>query len=228
MAGGRGRVKGEHRGPEQLPERLLRDGPRSLSDSELVAVLLHSSFRQGSAFEFARDLLDDLGGLAGLGEVDGHLLQRDGVSKVRGAVLLAIREVAARLNRSKLIGREVLDRPAMVANYVSLRYGQADQEVLGVLFLDQRGRLITEHEVYRGALSHITVEPRQILRAALRHSASSIVLFHNHPSGDPRPSDEDLAFTRRMDSACRLVGVRLADHLVVGGLGRWVSIGVGG
>lgn len=151
-----------------------------MSDAELVAVLLHSSFREGSAHDFAQGLLRDLGGLAGLGEVDGHVLERDGVGSVRGAVLLAIREVAARLGRSKLIGRQVLDRPGEVASYVSLRYAQADQEVLGVLFLDNRHRLITEQELYRGGLSHITVEPRQVLRAALRHSASSIVPSHDN------------------------------------------------
>ena len=229
MARGRRRVTDDpRRARAHLPDRLLRDGPRSLSDAELVAVLLHSSCRGGSASDLANALLNDLGGLAGLGEVDGHLLDQQGVGPVRAAILLAARELAARFGRARLIGREVLDRPDAVASYVALRYSQADQEVLGVLFLDRRHRLITEHELYRGALTYITVEPRQVLKAALRHNAASIVLFHNHPSGDPTPSDEDIAFTRRMASVCRLVGVKLADHLVVGGLGRWVSIGGGG
>ena len=201
MVGGRGGVKGERRRSERLPERLLRDGPRSLSDAELVAVLLHSSFREGSAFDFAHELLRDLGGLAGLGEADGHVLERDGVGSVRGAVLLAIREVAARLGRSKLIGRQVLDRPAEVASYVSLRYAQADQEVLGVLFLDNRHRLITEHELYRGALSHITVEPRQVLRAALRHSASSIVPSHDNTAQPSERRSETLGRGSRLHPA---------------------------
>ena len=209
---------------ERLPDRLLRDGPRSLSDAELVAVLLHSTCRDGSAPDLAHELLRDLGGLAGLGEVDEHLIDREGFGPVRAAVLLAVRELAARFGRARLIGREVLDRPAAVASYVALRYGGTDQEVLGVLFLDRRQRLITERELYRGTMTKITVEPRQVLKAALRHNAATITLFHTHPSTDPTPSAEDVAFTHRMASVCRLVGVRLADHLVVGGLGRWVSL----
>ena len=208
----------------RLPERLLRDGPRFLSDAELVAVLLHSSCRGASALDLAQELLRDVGGLAGLGEIDGHLLERSGVGPVRAAILLAAREIAARLGRARLAGRELLERPGAVASYVTLRYGRSDQEILGVLLLDTRHRLITDRALFRGTLSRTVVEPRQVLRFALRHSAASIVLFHTHPSRDPTPSAEDLAFTQRMNSASRMIGVRLADHLVVGGLGRWVSL----
>lgn len=174
--------------------------------------------------DVAHELLKDLGGLAGLGEIDGHLIERSGIGPIRTSILLAARELAGRLGRSRLIGREILDQPGTVASYIALRYGRSDQEVLGVLLLDIRQRLITDHALYHGTLSKTAVEPRQVLRAALRHSAASVVLFHTHPSKDPTPSAEDLAFTRRMDSACRVVGVRLTDHLVVGGLGRWVSL----
>lgn len=209
---------------QQLPERLLRDGVRSLSDVELVAVLLHSSCRSISAENLAEDLLHNLGGLAGLSEVDDHLLDHHGIGTARAAILLAARELAARFGRTKLLERQVLDQPASVANYVALRFGCADQEVLGVLFLDVRNQLITDRELFRGTLSKILVEPRQILRAALRYRASRMVLFHTHPTGDPTPSAEDHAFTQRIDQAGRLVGVRLIDHLIVGGLGRWVSM----
>ncbi len=209
---------------ERLPDRLLRDGPRSLSDAELVAVLLHSSCRRGSASEIAHDLLRDLGGLAGLSEVDGHLIDRPGVSKVRAAILMAVRELAARLGRTQLLERQVLDHPAVVANYLTLRYARADQEVLGVLFLDTHHRLIADRELFRGTLTRIQVEPRQIFREALRYRASSIALFHTHPTGDPTPSEDDRAFTRRIDQAGRLVGIRLVDHLILGGLGRWTSM----
>jgi DNA repair protein RadC len=217
-------VKEDQAPSARLVDRLLRDGSRSLSDAELVAVLLHSTCRNGSAVDLAHRLLDDLDGLAGLGEVDRHVLERPGIGRVRAAVLLATRELAARFGRSEMIGRRVLDRPRDIATYVSLRHGQGDQEVLGVLLLDLRQRLITEHELCRGTISTISVEPRQVLRTALVHNATSVVLFHTHPSNDPTPSQEDIAFTRRTAQVCRLVGVRLVDHLVVGGLGRWVSI----
>ena len=208
----------------RLPDRLLLHGPHSLSEAELLAVLLHSSCRGTSALDLAHELLRDVGGLAGLGEVDGHLIELSDLGPVRTAVLLAARELAARLIRARLADREILDRPGAVASYVSLRYGRSDQEVLGVLLLDTRQRLITDRALFRGTLSKTMVEPRQVLRLALRHSAALMVLFYTHPSRDPKPSAEDLAFTQRMASAGRIIGVRLADHLVVGGLGRWVSL----
>ncbi len=209
---------------ERLPDRLLRDGVGSLSDAELLAVLLHSSCRGRSALRLADELLQDLGGLAGLGEVDEQLLDRQGIGNVRAAILLAVRELAARLGRTQLSDRKVLDHPAVVANYLALRYGSADQEVMGVLFLDIRHQLIADRELFRGTLSRIQVEPRQIFRAALHHRASSIVLFHTHTSGDPTPSADDLVFTQRLEEAGRLMGIRLVDHLIVAGMGRWVSM----
>ena len=209
---------------ERLPERLLRDGAGAMSDAELLAVLLRSSCRGRSPQLLANELLHDLGGLAGLAQVDEQLIDRKDVGKVRAAILLAVRELAARFGRTQLTDRKVLDHPAIVANYVAMRFACADQEVMGVLFLDVRHQLIADRELFRGTLSRIHVEPRQIFRAALHHRASSIVLFHTHTSGDPTPSADDLAFTRRVSEAGAVVGIDLVDHLIVAGLGRWVSM----
>jgi DNA repair protein RadC len=118
-----------------------------------------------------------------------------------------------------------MSRPAEVVSYLTLRYSRHDQEVMGALFLDIRHRLLEEAEIFVGTLSRAAVEPRQILRQALLNRAAGVVLFHTHPSGDPSPSLEDLAFTRRLAQAGETVGVRLVDHLVLGsGTGRWVSL----
>ena len=111
-----------------------------------------------------------------------------------------------------------------MARYLALRYHTCDQEVMGALFLDARSRLLGEREMFRGTLSRIAVEPREILRECLQRGAAAIYLFHTHPSGDPSPSAEDLLFTRRMAEAAEIVGVRLADHVVLGHRGRWVSL----
>jgi DNA repair protein RadC len=95
---------------------------------------------------------------------------------------------------------------------------------MGALFLDTRNRLLAESEVYRGTLNRAAVEPRGLLKEALLRGAAGLVLFHTHPSGDPSPSAEDLAFTRRLAEAGELVGVRLVDHLILGSAGRWVSL----
>ena len=209
---------------ERLPDRLLRDGARSLSDDELVAVLLHSSCRGTSARRLAGELLEGLGGLGALATVDEGVIDRKGIGPVRAAVLIAAREMAARMCRAELAERPVLDSPELIARYVSMRYFRADQEVMGALFLDVKNRLIADREVFLGSLSRIQVEARVILRAGLRHRAAGVVLFHTHPSGNPTPSADDKAFTHRLTRAGDLIGIRVLDHIVVGGMGRWVSM----
>ncbi len=95
---------------------------------------------------------------------------------------------------------------------------------MGALYLDTRNRLLAERELYRGTVNRAAVEPRAILKEGLLHGACGMVVFHTHPSGDPSPSPEDLAFTRRLSEGGELVGVRLVDHLILGGVGRWVSL----
>ena len=209
--------------PDPAPYRLIRDGARSLSDAELLAVLLHASCR-GSALDVAARLIDRAGGLAGLFGSGDALLDWPKVGKVRAATLLAVREIASRLWRAELRGREVLDRPGATARYLLLRYGEADQEVVGALFLDPQNRLLAEKVIFRGGWSRASAEPRQVLRAALRHHASGLVLFHTHPSGDPRPSTRDIRFTGRLRLACQQLGIELVDHLIVGCFGNWVSL----
>ncbi|MGB6640460.1 MAG: JAB domain-containing protein, partial [Thermoanaerobaculia bacterium] len=118
----------------------------------------------------------------------------------------------------------LLTHPEAVATFLALRYGLQGQEVMGALFLDTRNRLIQDNEIFRGTLNRAAVEPRAILKQGLLRNAAGFVLFHTHPSGDPSPSAEDLAFTRRMANAGEVVGLRLVDHLIIGGGGRWVSL----
>jgi len=139
------------------------------------------------------------------------------------AVLAAV-EIGRRLARAEIPERLPLDHPSKVARYLSLRYLTRDQEVMGSLFLDTRNRLMGECELYRGTLNRAAVEPRAILKQALLRDAAGFVLFHTHPSGDPSPSLEDLAFTRRVAESGDLLGVYLVDHLIVAAANHWVSL----
>lgn len=125
---------------------------------------------------------------------------------------------------AKPVERAVMGAPAAVASYLALRYGVNDQEVMGALYVDTRNRLLKEVELYRGTVNRCAVEPRLILKGGLLAGACGMVVFHTHPSGDPSPSLEDIAFTRRLAEAGDLVGVKLIDHMVLGGVGRWVSL----
>ncbi len=209
---------------ERPRERLLQHGGSSLSDSELLAVLLRTGRVGVSALQMAMDVLRENGGLAGLLTATPHSLRRSGLGAAKAAALLAAVEVGRRLAREQLLDHEPLTRPVDVARYLAIRYQTCDQEVMGALFLDARNRLLGEREMFRGTISRISVEPREILRECLQRGAAAIYLFHTHPSGDPSPSAEDLLFTRRMVEAAEIVGLRLADHVVLGHRGRWVSL----
>jgi len=209
---------------ERPRERLLQHGGSSLSDSELLAVLLRTGRVGVSALQMAMDVLRENGGLAGLLTSTPHSLRRSGLGAAKAAALLAAVEVGRRLAREQLLDHEPLTRPVDVARYLAIRYQTCDQEVMGALFLDARNRLLGEREMFRGTISRISVEPREILRECLQRGAAAIYLFHTHPSGDPSPSAEDLLFTRRMVEAAEIVGLRLADHVVLGHRGRWVSL----
>ncbi len=209
---------------ERPRERLLARGAVSLSDCELLAVLLRTGRPGLSVLQMSEELLTEAGGMAGLVAMTATRLRRPGLGGSKMATLLAAVELGRRLAYTRLVDRELLDRPEAVAGYLIMRYGGRDQEIMGALFLDVRNRLLGESEIFRGTLSRAAVEPRAIMKEALLRSASAFILFHNHPSGDPSPSVQDLRFTRRLSEAGDILGIRLIDHLILGSTGSWVSL----
>ena len=201
--------------------RLLCRGAQSLSDAELLSILLRTD--NGVADE----MIAGLGGMHRLASIQPGDL--NGNSKARTALFLAAVEFGRRLAQVQLPEQVLLRRMPTVAKHLRMRYERPCQEVMGALYLDVRHRLIHEAEVFRGVLTHLTVEPRAVLRIGLAHQAARLILFHTHPSGNPAPSAEDVSFSRRMNEACRVVGIDMEDHIVLG-IDRWVSIkaGVGG
>lgn len=209
---------------ERPRERLLAQGARTLGDAELVAVLLRTGQAGESALSLARRLLAGVGGVAGLATATPEAIAGRGIGPAKAASVAAAVELGRRLARAEVRERDPLGHPAAVASYLTLRYAALDQEVMGALYLDTRNRLVGERELFRGALNRAIAEPRRILREGLLAGAAGCIVFHTHPSGDPSPSAEDLAFTRRLAEAGEAVGIRLVDHLVLGGQGRWVSL----
>jgi len=209
---------------ERPRERLLARGARSLGDAELVAVLLRTGRAGESALALARRLLASVGGLSGLATATPEALAGRGVGPAKAAAVAAAVELGRRLARAEIRERDPLGHPAAVASYLTLRYAALDQEVMGALYLDTRNRMVGERELFRGALNRAAAEPRRILREGLLAGAAGCIVFHTHPSGDPSPSAEDVAFTRRLAEAGEAVGIRLVDHLVLGSQGRWVSL----
>ncbi len=203
---------------ERPRERLARLGPAALSGEELLALLLGSGIRGESALDSARRILAAHGGLAGLAGLSGSELRRErGVKKARGAVIQAALEIGRRLAAESLSGRDLLNEPSLVKDFLRRARGDGTQERTGALYLNARNRLLRDDpEIYRGTLDRAVVEPREILKRALLANAAGVILYHNHPSGDPSPSREDREFTRRLAAAAESVGLRLLDHIVVG------------
>jgi len=202
-----------------------------LTDSELIAVLLRTGHRGCSVLDLAHDLLYDegrgLGGLPALALLAQHdlpTLRRRGLGDVKAATVLAAVELARRLARAQLPERRPLGNVGALARYLNLRYARLDQEAMGALYLDVRGRIISERELFVGGIDRTSVEPRTVLKEALRVGGSGVVAFHNHPSGDPEPSPEDVAFTHRLSEAGNALGIEVVDHLIIAGGQRWVSL----
>ncbi len=205
-------------------EKLLRQGAATLDDAELVAVVLGSGVRGCDALAVGRELLNAAGALDGLAVLPpARLTRARGIGPGRAARLLAAVELGRRVIAGPRPERPRLSSPAAAAAHLLPRLGRLREEHFGVLLLDTRHRLIRAVVVSVGSLDSSLVHPREVFRAALEHSAAAIVLFHNHPSGEPSPSAEDLSLTRRLVESGELVGIPVVDHVVVGD-GCWHSV----
>jgi DNA repair protein RadC len=210
--------------PQDRPrEKLARAGVTSLGDNELVALLLGTGVRGRSALTVAQDVIDTAGGVAGLLRITADELRRvSGVGAPRAARLLAAVELGRRAVASQGAERPRFKKPSDIGRYLLPLYGGYREERFGVVMLDAKLRLIRAETLSVGILDASIAHPREIFRTATLASASAIALFHNHPSGDPAPSADDVALTQRMAAAGELMGINVVDHVILGD-GRWFS-----
>ena len=193
-------------------ERLLTHGATTLSDAELLAILLGSGVPGKNAIQLARELLED--GFGALKRRDAaQIAKTTGIGPAKASRIAAAFEMARRLANEESL--PVLDLDALGRSLV-LAHAHQVQERLGAVFLDSRRHVLRQREIYVGTISHAAVSTRDVIRHALDEGACAVVLFHNHPSGDPSPSAEDLMFTRKMSEALKLCDIELHDHLVIG------------
>jgi DNA repair protein RadC len=209
-------------------ERLLASGGRTCTDAELLALILGAGRATDAGMCLAGRVLEAAGGLARLerlGRLDGASLP--GFWPRRAAVLRAALELGRRAQALPLgVGSPVRDAESVWAHFRG-RLPQLDREAFYVLLLDGKNRVQAEVRVSEGSLTAALVHPREVFAPAIRDGAAALILVHNHPSGDPTPSAEDVALTERLRQVGDLVGVRILDHVVVG-RGRWVSMAESG
>lgn len=202
---------------DQRPrERLIKFGAAALSDAELLAVFLRIGVKGKSAVDLGRDMLAQFGSLTTLFAANiKDFSSMHGLGEAKYAQLQAVLELAKRAISEELQTNEPLSSPDAVKNYLQLLIGTKPYESFAVLFLDIKNRLIISEELFRGTLSHASVYPREVLKAALHHNAASIILAHNHPSGSCEPSQADLTLTETLKQALALVDIRILDHFIV-------------
>ncbi len=205
---------------ERPREKVLRSGVRALSEAELLAIVLRSGTGTASALDIARELLACQGGLHALGERNAEELMRvRGIGAAKAAGIVAALELGRRVQASNGNGRIVLRAPEDVGRRMVPLLRDRRTVAFVVLILRSDNSLKEEIELTSGTLNASLVHPREVFKAAIDHGAASIIVVHNHPSGNPEPSAEDLQITRQLAEAGKIVGIPLRDHLIVAGGG---------
>jgi DNA repair protein RadC len=200
---------------ERPRERLLERGAETLSDAELLAVLLRTGLPGKSAVELGRELLTRFRGLAGLFGAD--LSNVRGLGPAKRAQFQAALELARRSIGERLSACAALTSPGGVRDYLKLTLGGREHEVFVCIFLDAQHRVVKSEELFRGTLTQTSVYPREVVKAALAANAAAIIFAHNHPSGVAQPSQADELLTRNLKDALALVDVKVLDHFIVAG-----------
>jgi DNA repair protein RadC len=200
---------------DQPRERMLRHGAQTLSNSELLAILLGSGMHGKNAMQLARELMAGEGLRALSGRDINQVIKVAGMGAAKATRVFACFELATRL------GDETWEEPpdyepVSFGRELVNKYAGATQEHLGAAFLNSRLRVLGHREVYIGTIEHAAISTRDIIKYALEGPCVNIILYHNHPSGDPTPSEDDVKFTREMKEALGHIDLKLVDHLIIG------------
>jgi DNA repair protein RadC len=205
-------------------ERLMKLGPQALSNAELIAILLRVGVRGENAVQVGQRLLQKFGGIRGLHRASQTEVQaQHGLGPAKAATVKAAIELGRRLTIESPEERPTIHSPADAAALVQYEMAALEQEHLRVIVLDTRNHVIEIVELYHGSLNSSVVRVGEVFKPAIRHNAASILVVHNHPSGDPTPSPDDVVVTRSIVEAGKLLDIEVLDHLVIG-QGKFVSM----
>jgi DNA repair protein RadC len=202
---------------ERLKQRFMEGGPDALPDYEMLELVLFRAIPQGDVKPLAKLLLETFGDFNhAISAPPARLRQVKGVGEAVVRELKIVEAAAHRLARAKVINRPLIASWAALLDYVRTAMAHRDIEEFRILFLDRKNVLIADEPQARGTVDHVPVYVREVVKRALELNASALILVHNHPSGDPSPSQADIDMTRRIKAGLDAVGVTLHDHLIVG------------
>jgi DNA repair protein RadC len=208
---------------ERLRARLLGAGPEALADHELIEMALFLALPRRDTKEIARDLVARFGSYASVFAAPvPQLLRVEGLGEAGVAALKIVHAAAQRLGKGEVMHRPVLGNWERLMEYLHAVLARERVEQFRLLFLDNKNRLVADEAQARGTVNHTPVYPREVVKRALELAATAIILVHNHPSGDPSPSREDIEMTREIKGAATTLGILLHDHIIVGN-GSWLS-----
>lgn len=209
---------------ERPRERLAKMGAQVLSTAELLAVLLRVGVEGENAIQLGQRLLKDFNGLTGLQQATfTEICNQHGIGKAKAAQIKAAIDLGRRLAIKSTEDRVIVHSPEDAADMVQYEMSSLEQEQLRVLLLNTRNHILGVRTIYQGSLNSSQVRVGELFRPAIRENAAAIIVVHNHPSGDPSPSPDDVAITKAIIKAGKLLDIQVLDHLIIG-RGRFISL----
>jgi len=201
---------------ERPRERLIAHGPSALSEAQLLAILIRNGKSGRTALDLGRELLERFGSLAGIEQASiTEICAIEGIGPAKAAELKAAIELGRRYQKPSLAGASFCSSEDVVS-YYRPRLKDAKKEIFRCALLDTKNKIIREEIVSMGSLTASIVHPRDTFKAAIRESAAAVIFIHNHPSGDSKPSQEDILLTRRLVQAGEVIGIQVLDHIIIG------------
>lgn len=206
---------------QRLRDRFLNGGDGSLPDYELLELLLAQAQRRIDTKPIAKALIKRFGTFAGVMAATPEQLQKvDGVGPAAAVIIKVVQACAVRMAQQEVIKREVIGSWKKLLDYLRTAMAEQKTEQFRLLFLDNKNALIADEEQQRGTVNHTPVYPREVVKRALELGASALILVHNHPSGDPTPSQDDIAMTKEVAAAADKLGISVHDHIIIGRKGH--------
>ncbi|MFW6148415.1 MAG: RadC family protein [Atribacterota bacterium] len=202
---------------ERPRERLMHHGTEYLSDAELLAIILVNGYSGITSVELARNLLAKFGGLRKLINISySEIKDVRGIGKAKYSQIKAALEIGVRLAQEKMLPGKRIQKAQDVVDYYYAEMRDKKKELFHIVLLDVRYQIIREVLISMGSLTETTVHPREVLKEVIKESAAAVIFLHNHPSGNPQPSQQDIELTNRLCKSCHVMGVKVLDHIIIG------------
>ncbi len=203
---------------------MIKYGSNSLTTEELMALIIRTGYQRETAIDLASNLLNKSKGLKGIIDfTPEEFMQYKGIGKAKSTQLCAVIELSKRISSCNYQGEILLNSPKEAVSLLMPMMRHLKQEHLYALLLDVKNKIIAKTLISKGGLASSTVHPREVFKKAIKKSCASLIIAHNHPSGDPTPSDNDIEVTKRLLSAGEVLGIDLLDHLIIGD-GKYISL----